>query len=486
MANKPLFKGAEWDFDLIKRAMDVLNDLAPELKLDLYPNQIEIITSEQMLDSYASVGLPVMYKHWSFGKKFSYESDMYRQGKRGLAYEIVLNTNPCINFLMEENSAMTQVLVLAHAAFGHNHVFKNNYLFKQWTDAASIVDYLNFSKGFISECEEKYGLQAVEQTLDSAHALMNHGVDRSIRPPKLSFAKEQERKQAREIYLQEQVNELWKTLPKQKEKPKEDNKFLKEPEENLLYFLEKKSPKLELWQRELLRIVRKISQYFEPQRATKVLNEGWASFTHYYLVNRLWDKGYLEDGSMLEFYQLHTSVLYQPDFNSEWYSGLNPYYLGFEIFSEIKRICTEPTAEDEEFFPELIGANWVDACLDAVANYRDESLIRQYLSPTLCRKLKLFLLKDDNSSDYTVNAIHNENGYKTIRRSLADSYLIENHIPKIEVVNVDYNTRKLTLMYHQKNNRRLSEKSLKVVRHIENLWGFPVEIINESGEEIKF
>ena len=300
MANKPLFTGSEWNFDLISNAMRELALIAPELKLDIYPNQLEVITSEQMLDAYASVGLPVMYKHWSFGKQFSRESDLYRKGKRGLAYEMVLNTNPCINFLMEENSATTQVLVLAHAAYGHNHVFKNNYMFKQWTDAGNIVDYLIFARNFITECEEKYGFDKVETTLDAVHALMNFGVDRYNRPGKLSFAKEQEKQAERKKYLQEQVNELWSTIPIGKTAPVEPKKFLKEPEENILYFLEKKSPKLETWQREIIRIVRKVAQYFEPQRCTKVLNEGWASFTHYYMMNRLWDKGLLSDGAMLE------------------------------------------------------------------------------------------------------------------------------------------------------------------------------------------
>ncbi len=485
MANKPLFTGSEWDFDLIKNTMSALDDIAPELKLDTYPNQIEIITSEQMLDAYASVGLPVMYKHWSFGKKFSQESDMYRKGKRGLAYEIVLNTNPCINYLMEENSAMTQVLVTAHAAFGHNHVFKNNYMFKQWTDAGNIVDYLTFAKNFISDCEERYGAEAVEKTVDAAHALMNHGVDRFIRPQKLSMEKEREKQKVRKEYLQQQVNDLWKTVPKGVAVPETDKKFLEQPEENILYFLEKKSPRLESWQREILRIVRKISQYFEPQRATKTLNEGWASFTHHYMVNRLWDKGYLTDGAMLEFYQMHTAVLQQPSFDSKYYSGMNPYYLGFEIFNDIRRICTEPTAEDEKYFPHLVGTDWVDACIDAVANYRDESLIRQFLSPTLCRKMKLFLLRDDSKSDYVVDSIHDESGFRKIRKSLADGYLTENYIPKIEVVDVDYyGTRKLTLMYHQKSNRKLSDNALKVLKHIKTLWGFPVVLVDVDWKEI--
>ena len=146
-----------------------------ELKLDLYPNQIEVITFEQMLDAYSSIGMPLMYKHWSFGKNFARDELLYRHGLRNLAYEIVINSNPCIAYLMEENSMMMQTLVIAHAAFGHNHFFKNNNLFKQWTDADGILDYLEFAKTYIARCEDRYGEEAVERVLDAAHALMGAG-----------------------------------------------------------------------------------------------------------------------------------------------------------------------------------------------------------------------------------------------------------------------------------------------------------------------
>ena len=188
-----LFDGADWDFSTIQRIHDACEDIArSELGLDVYPNQIEVITAEQMLDAYSSVGMPLFYKHWSFGKHFAHHETLYRKGLKGLAYEIVINSSPCISYLMEENTATMQALVIAHAAFGHNHFFKNNYVFKQWTDAVGILDYLDFAKGYVAQCEERHGRIAVEQTLDAAHALMSHGVDRypgkknSISAPKNS------------------------------------------------------------------------------------------------------------------------------------------------------------------------------------------------------------------------------------------------------------------------------------------------------------
>ena len=174
-----LFEGADWNFDTLRRIHDACERVARgELGLDVYPNQIEVITAEQMLDAYSSIGMPLFYKHWSFGKHFAQHEAFYRKGLRGLAYEIVINSSPCISYLMEENTATMQTLVIAHAAFGHNHFFKNNYLFKLWTDAYGILDYLELRQGLHRACEQRHGPVAVERTLDAAHALMSHGIYR--------------------------------------------------------------------------------------------------------------------------------------------------------------------------------------------------------------------------------------------------------------------------------------------------------------------
>ena len=142
------------------------------------------------MDAYASVGMPVNYRHWSYGKEFIANERSYRRGQMGLAYEIVINSDPCISYLMEENTTAMQALVIAHAAYGHNSFFKGNYLFRLWTDASSIIDYLVYARNYIAECEEKHGMQAVEDILDSCHALQNYGVDRYHRPSKISLVEE--------------------------------------------------------------------------------------------------------------------------------------------------------------------------------------------------------------------------------------------------------------------------------------------------------
>ena len=475
---KPIAEGSEWTFDNLQSFETEIARVAESYQLDTYPNQIEVISSEQMMDAYSSTGMPVGYHHWSFGKQFLSTEQGYKRGKMGLAYELVINSNPCIAYLMEENTLTTQALVIAHACFGHNSFFKGNYLFKTWTDASAIVDYLLFAKRYIAHCEERYGITTVEKLLDSCHALMNYGVDRYRRPTPLSFDKEQQRQQEREAYLQTQVNDLWRTIPK-KAQESEDKipNFPSEPQENILYFIEKNAPLLEPWQREVVRIVRKIAQYFYPQRQTKVMNEGWASFWHYTILNTLYDEGLVTDGFMFEFLQSHTNVIFQPDFDSPYFSGINPYTLGFSIYRDIRRICEHPTEEDKQFFPDYAGSNWLDTIHHAMKDYKDESFILQFLSPTVIRDLKLFaVLDDEHNKDIEITAIHDDPGYRKIREILADQYNLSKQEPNIEVYTVDISgDRSITLHHTQRDGIPLNTKDAKeVIKHIHRLWQFNV------------
>ena len=102
----------EWTFDLIDKFYQEIETIAvDEFGLDVYPNQIEIIDSEQMLDAYASVGMPIMYNHWSYGQAFLEQQQQYKRGMMGLAYEIVINSDPCIAYLMTENTMMMQAIL---------------------------------------------------------------------------------------------------------------------------------------------------------------------------------------------------------------------------------------------------------------------------------------------------------------------------------------------------------------------------------------
>jgi stage V sporulation protein R len=491
-----LFQGADWDFLTLQRIHDACEEIArSELGLDVYPNQIEVITAEQMLDAYSSVGMPLFYKHWSFGKHFAFHEASYRKGLMGLAYEIVINSSPCISYLMEENTATMQALVIAHAAFGHNHFFKNNYLFKQWTDADGILDYLEFAKSYVAQCEERQGRLAVEQTLDAAHALMSHGIDRYPGKRTLDLRAEEKRAGKRRLHEEAQFNDLWRiTVPTGRAKSdatlnlERRRKLLGLPQENLLYFLEKTAPRLQPWQREVLRIVRHIAQYFYPQSQTKVMNEGTATYVHYRIMTRLHERGRISDGNFLEFLQSHTNVVFQPEFDDQRFSGFNPYALGFAMMQDIEHIVSRPDDEDREWFPEIAGNGDVMGVLRGIwANYRDESFIGQFLSPRLMRRLRMFHLHDDpeERAGVKVDAIHDDRGFRRIRRELAKQYDVGFIDANIEVVDVDLaGDRRLMLRHAVVKGAQLNEADARrVLQHLADLWSYDVSLVEVDAAD---
>lgn len=489
MSDSLLFQGSEWTFPLLETVLREVEEIGiNELGAELLPNRVEVITADQMLEAYTSSGMPIHYHHWSNGKSYLQQKQAYQGGMMGLAYEIVINSKPCIAYCMESNSMAMQALVLAHASVGHNSFFNENYLFKHWTDPEAVVDYLIFAKNYIKQCEERYGLDEVEEILDSAHTLTKCSFDRRKRTSPFTEAQEQERRNKLLEELERERSQFddlitAKPVPEGEAVLKDGGGVLKEPEENLLYFLEKNAPNLKSWQREVLRIVRTINQYFYPQIQTQVMNEGWATFTHHYILNRLYEMGKIDEGTLLECMASHTNVIWQ----QEMTANFNPYALGFAMFTDLKRICEEPTAEDREWFPDIAGSDWRTTLKFAMQNFRDESFIQQYLSPKLMRDFRMFTLEDDAAKDhYEVQLIHNEPGYKRVRQQLAEQYKLENKMPNLMVVSADMKKdRTLTVEHRTRNGVLLKDDTAKqVMEHLCYLWGYKVVLktMDEDGK----
>ncbi len=348
-----------------------------------------------------------------------------------------------------------------------------------------------FARDYVADCERRHGEIAVEQVLDACHALMNYGVDSCRRPQHRSAACERQRQQARETEFESRFNDLWRTLPREASRDGREPtlRFPAEPQENLLYFIEKQAPHLEPWQRELVRIVRKVAQYFYPQRQTKVMNEGWATFWHYTLLNRLFEDGLVGTGFMLEFLESHTSVTFQPGFEDRRYRGINPYALGFAMMRDIQRICMNPDAEDKAWFPDIAGSDWITTLDFAMRNFKDESFIAQYLSPKLIRQFRLFTILDDDARDtLAITAIHDESGYSEVRRQLAQQYAASTYTPDIQVYRADLRgDRSLTLRHTRHQRRPLAGSADEVLRHAALLWGRDVRLeeVDDEGEVMK-
>ncbi len=485
-AERPLFEGADWEFSTVQRVHDAIEKIAVgELGLDVYPNQIEIIGTEQMLDAYSSIGMPLFYKHWSFGKHFARNEAMYRAGMQGLAYEIVINSNPCISYIMEENTATMQTLVIAHAAFGHNHFFKNNYVFKQWTDADGILDYLEFARGYIAHCEERYGEAQVERLLDAAHALMSHGVHRYPRRRVADLRSEEQRAKERRDHDEQVFNDLWRTVPG-KDAEKTDRSLderrralLQLPQENMLYFLEKTAPRLQPWQREILRIVRMIAQYFYPQSADQADERGLRhlrALPDHEPAAREGAVDRRQHGRVPAFAHqrgvpagLRRSALFR---HQPLRARLRD---DARHRAHLHRTDGRGPATGSPLSP-APPIRW-RVLRDVWANYRDESFILQYPQPAADPQFGLFHVLDDaNEPNLRVEAIHDERGYRKIQRALARQYDIAWTLPDIQVVDVNLAGDRRLILHHRALNRVLLEErdARFVLQHLADLWGYDV------------
>jgi stage V sporulation protein R len=482
-----IYEGTDWDFRTLQSSYNAIERIAcGELGLEVYPNRIEVVSSEQMLDIYTANGMPLTYRHWSYGKRFLQHENSYRQGYSNLAYEVVINSNPCVSYLMENNTATMQTLVIAHAAFGHNHFFRNNHLFRQWTEASSILDYLAFARSYVSACEDAYGVKRVERILDAAHALSRQGVHKHGGARPLNLKTDQKRERERRDHDERMFDDLWRTVPGKRPTAEvtslEDRRRrLGLPEENLLYFVEKVAPRLESWEREIIRIVRLIAQYFYPQLQVKLMNEGCATWVHHRIMTRLHETGQIDDAAFLEGLHSTSSATFQPDFDHPMGGpGFNPYALGFAMMSDIERMCLEPTAEDRDWFPDIAGnQDPLGTLRYAWANFRDESFVLQFLSPAVMRRFRMFRLLDDTAeTTLLVDAIHDDPGYRDIRRSLARSYDVGENDADVQVVDVDLAGDRRLLLHHRTRSGQLlaPRDAERTLRYVAALWGYDVRL----------
>jgi spore cortex formation protein SpoVR/YcgB (stage V sporulation) len=204
-------------------------------------------------------------------------------------------------------------------------------------------------------------------------------------------------------------------------------------------------------------------------------------------MTRLHETGQLTDGAFLEFLQSHTNVILQPRYDEPHYSGFNPYALGFGIMQDMARICTDPTEEDRAWFPDFAGKGDVMGVLkDAWANYRDESFIAQFLSPRLIRHWRLFQVLDrEGAPELEVAAIHDERGYRRIRRALARDYDLGRQEPDIQIVDVDLAGDRALVLEHAVAEGMLLDpaETRLVMQSLADLWGYEVRLVElDAGD----
>ena len=424
-----------------------IEDKALEFGLDFYPQEFEIIGFNEMIGYEAYLGIPTRYPHWSFGKAYEKNKTLYSLNLTGLPYEMVINSNPCLAYLMKENTLLLQILTMAHV-YGHNDFFKNNRLFKEGTRAKNSLEMFKLDgdiiRGYINT--PGIGYEKVERILDAAHAIRyNIGrvigrKEKSQDEIKKSLIDEYERKlDNRSIFENEEIE------------PPDLEKIPLEPYDDLVGFIIEYG-KLEEWEKNILKVVKRETEYFLPQIETKTMNEGWASYWHYTILKNL----NLDENLHFEFLKRHNDVV------APIVGGINPYYIGFKMFQDLeKRYGREKIFEVREI-------------------ERDASFIRRYLTLDLCEELNLFQYGKKNF-DYYIEEVSDDEGWKKIRDNLAFTSGLGG-VPYIRVI--DLNTKNYTLtLEHVYDGRELDIVYAKqTLKYIQALWGRKVRLITKAKD----
>jgi stage V sporulation protein R len=403
-----------------------IEKLVRDAGLDCYEQHFEICSYEDMLCYEAYLGIPTHYPHWSFGKAYERQKSFYKYNLVGLPYEMVINSDPCIAYLMRDNTLLIHILTMAHV-YAHNDFFKNNRLFKRDTRADLEMEMFKVHANRVREYiqDPSIGPEKVERILDAAHGL------------KFQICRHGERKKTASKQLVEEEHEC---VP---ERLKDD----------LLAFLFEKGNLVE-WERDLIQIVREETMYFIPQIETKIMNEGWASYWHYQLLNQL----ELPQGLHLEFLQRHNLVIRPHQ------GQINPYFVGFKMF---------------EYLDQQPGGR--EKIMAIRSEDRDQSFIRRYLNQELCEKLHLFSY-GTQGDDIVVTEVADEDGWKTVRDNFANSVGLGS-IPLIQPIGVENDTLILEHIYDQRELEL--NYAQETVKYIVDLWGGKVDLRTQINGDTK-
>jgi len=434
---------SDWSMDELLGWDKKICSLGESLNLDWYPIEYEICDYKEMMGHMAYTGLPTHYRHWSYGKSFDRIQTEYNLGMSGLPYEMIINSNPSISYLMTENPMPTHILTMAHCV-GHSDFFKNNRMFSE-TGADTVIDRFKSAGKRVKKYMEdpNIGIDKVENILDSCHTI-------KYQVPRTPGLKRRNHKELKKYYkeLIKKDNTGWF----------DDfnlNKIPLEPDSNLLAFISEHNPYLEDWERDLIKIVEQESLYFIPQACTKIMNEGWACMIHEKIVNSLG----IPDEYFLSFIRLHNQVV-RPHLGR-----INPYHLGFKIFKYI---------EKNQGFEE---------CLRVRETHNDETFIKTYLNEELCRELNLFTYSFNKREGYNkIVDVSGKESWQRVRDDLIKSIGL-NSVPVVIVKELKKDGTLILQHEHDGRDLELSEAN-KVFEHINRLWQGDVRFTTMIEDEI--
>jgi len=438
-------------------------ELAGELGFEVPEVIFHLVRPEEVYFAAAN-GLPARYSSSRWGAQFEDAYGRYRRGQERI-YELIFNTKPVHAYLMEGNSLVAQTLVIAHC-LGHAYVFEHN----GWLGAVDreIMGRVVAAAERIADYMGAFGRDRVEDFLDACHAIAVHQPQAQL-IRKAPQPEPELRERPFDVLFPEEVQAERERV--EAERAALRARFPREPEEDLLAFIERHARGLEEWQRDVISIVRSEQSYFLPQLRTKILNEGVAVLFHQEICQRL----FLRADRYWEYEQLN-AVVTQPH-----QGRVNPYNLGINLLREVMRIAAEPGEEERERWPWAGRDEPLERVRAIIGAYDDEALLREFLTPRVCERSRLYAFE------------HLEQDPRLIRISSREAdeireLLIAQHstlgIPQVVILDADFRGRGELLLEHRHTGIGLDEEYARgTLTEVARLWGKPVTVRTIEGRD---
>jgi stage V sporulation protein R len=412
----------------------------------------------------AANGLPARYSSARWGEQFDAEYSRYRRGESRI-YEVIFNTRPVHAYLMDGNSLVAQTLVIAHC-LGHGYVFETN----GWLGAVdrAIMPRVVSAAERIADYMAVHGRERVEDVLDACHAIAVHQPQAQLIRKAPAREPEHRGRLYDELFPGEVAAERARVVS---ERDALRRRFPREPEPDLLAFIEHHARGLQDWQRDVMSIVRSEQSYFLPQMRTKILNEGAAVLAHQEICHRL----FLSADEYWEYEQLNAEVV-QP------HPGrINPYNLGVNLLREVMRIASDPDEDDRERWSWAGNADPLEQVRSVLGTYDDEALVREFLTPRVCERSRLYAFDRLRSDPRRIRVSSRE-------ASVIRDVLIAQHatlgIPHIEIVDADFRGRGELLLAHRHEGIGLdAEYARGTLTQVAMLWGKAATIATITGRD---
>jgi stage V sporulation protein R len=467
----------------------IIRETALRAGLDFYEVVFELLDYRRMNEVASYEGFPKRYPHWRFGMEFERNFKMHGYGLAKI-YELVINNDPCYAYLLEGNSMLEQRLVMAHV-YGHCDFFKNNAYFGR-TDRKMVDSMANHGVR-IRRYMDIHGIDRVEQFIDGCLSLDNlvdpfatAGRKRQVSPEQFDRSEDDPREKQKvgrlkveRSYMEEWINPeeyVEEQRKKLEEKQEEAIRFPLQPERDVLGFLMENAP-LARWERHVLGMQRQEALYFLPQRQTKIMNEGWASYWH----SKLMTEKLAGPSEIVDFAETHSATMSMSP------GQINPYKIGLEIFRDI-----EDRWNRGKFGPEWeacddleMRANWnrhmglgQQKIFEVRRIHNDVTFIDEFLTTELIDRLRLYNYKFDQKHRQWVIESRDP---APVRESLLFQ-LTNSGQPVILVVDANYKNRGELLLRHRTDTIGLDQAYAKrTLGNIQSMWKRPVNVATVDG-----